>query len=106
VRVLSRLFRRLFLEQLDLAYTTGQLQFAGALAALHDPQAFGTYLAPLRHCEWVVYAKKPFGSAQRVLDYLGRYTHRVAISNNRLLSMAHDQITYGVHSPLPLACLA
>jgi hypothetical protein len=94
VRVLSRLFRRLFLEQLARAYTTGQLQFAGALASLHEPQAFAAYLAPLRQREWVVYAKKPFGSAQRVLDYLGRYTHRVALSNNRLLSMEHDQITF------------
>jgi hypothetical protein len=94
VRVLSRLFRRLFLEQLAHAYTTGQLQFAGTLASLHDSQAFATYLAPLRQCEWVVYAKKPFGSAQRVLDYLGRYTHRVAISNDRLLSMDNDQITF------------
>ena len=94
VRVLSRVFRRLFLEQLDHAYTTGHLQFTAALASLHDPQAFATYLAPLRHGEWVVYAKKPFGSAQRVLDYLGRYTHRVAISNNRLLSMDDEQITF------------
>jgi hypothetical protein len=94
VRVLSRLFRRLFLEQLAHAFTVGQLQFAGALAALHEPQAFATYLAPLRQREWVVYAKKPFGSAQRVLDYLGRYTHRVAIANNRLLSMEDEQITF------------
>jgi hypothetical protein len=94
VRVLSRLFRRLFLEQLEQAYKTGQLQFSGALAFLHDPQAFATHLTPLRHCEWVVYAKKPFGNVQRVLDYLGRYTHRVAISNNRLLGMDHDQITF------------
>jgi hypothetical protein len=94
VRVLSRLLRRVFLEQLAQAYTTGQLQFAGALVSLHDPQAFAAYLAPLRRSEWVVYAKKPFGSAQRVLDYLGRYTHRVAISNNRLLSMDQEQITF------------
>jgi hypothetical protein len=94
VRVLSRLFRRLFLEHLDQAYATGQLQFSGALASLHDPHAFAAYLAPLRQSEWVVYAKKPFGSAQRVLDYLGRYTHRVALSNNRLVSMDHDQITF------------
>jgi len=94
VGVLSRLFRRVFLEQRDHAYTTGQWQFAGARASLHDPQAFGTYLASLRQREWVVYAKKPFGSAQRVLDYLGRYTHRVARANNRLLSMDHDQITF------------
>ncbi len=94
VRVLSRLFRRLFLEQLDHAYTTGQLQFSSALAPLHEPQAFAAYVAPLRQREWVVYAKKPFGSADRVLDYLGRYTHRVAISNNRLLSMDQEQITF------------
>jgi hypothetical protein len=93
VRVLSRLFRRLFLEQLEQAYATGQLQVNAVLAALHDPHAFAAYLAPLRKSEWVVYAKKPFGSAQRVLDYLGRYTHRVAISNNRLLSMDDEQIT-------------
>jgi Putative transposase len=94
VRVLSRVFRRLFLEQLDHAYTTGQLQFTGTLATLHEPQAFARYLAPLRQSEWIVYAKKPFGSAQRVLDYLGRYTHRVAISNNRLLSMDDEQVTF------------
>jgi Putative transposase len=94
VRVLARLFRRLFLEHLDQAYAAGQLQFSGALAALHAPHAFAAYLAPLRQSEWVVYAKKPFGSAQRVLDYLGRYTHRVALSNNRLVSMDHDQITF------------
>lgn len=92
--MLSRLFRRLFLEQLDHAYTTGQLQFSSALAPLHEPQAFAAYVAPLRQREWVVYAKKPFGSADRVLDYLGRYTHRVAISNNRLLSMDQEQITF------------
>ena len=94
VRVLSRLFRRLFLEQIEHAYTAGQLQFSSALAPLHEPHAFAAYLAPLRQREWVVYAKKPFGSAQRVLDYLGRYTHRVAISNNRLLSMDQEQITF------------
>jgi Putative transposase/Transposase zinc-binding domain len=94
VRVLSRLFRRLFLAHLEQAYTTGQLQFAGALASLHELPAFAAYLAPLRQSEWVVYAKKPFGSAQRVLDYLGRYTHRVALSNNRLVSLDHDQITF------------
>jgi Putative transposase/Transposase zinc-binding domain len=94
VRVLSRLFRRLFLEQLEHAYATGQLQFAGALATFHDPQVFAAHLVPLRQREWVVYAKKPFGSAQRVLDYLGRYTHRVALSNNRLISMDDELITF------------
>jgi hypothetical protein len=92
--VLSRLFRRLFLEQLVRAHATDQLQFSGALAALREAKAFAEYLASLHQREWVVYAKKPFGSAQRVLDYLGRYVHRVAISNNRILSMDHDQITF------------
>jgi hypothetical protein len=94
VRVLSRLFRRLFLKQLEHAYVTGQLQFSATLTPLQEPQAFAAYLAPLRQSEWVVYAKKPFGSAHRVLDYLGRYTHRVALSNNRLISMDHEQITF------------
>jgi hypothetical protein len=94
VRVLSRLFRRLFLEHLEQAYATGQLQFAATLTPLQEPQAFAAYLTPLRQSAWVVYAKKPFGSAQRVLDYLGRYTHRVAISNNRLISMDEEQVTF------------
>jgi hypothetical protein len=70
------------------------LQFCASLASLYEPQAFAAYLAPHRQRDWVVYAKKPFGCAQRVLDYLGRYTHRVAISNNRLLGMDHEQITF------------
>jgi hypothetical protein len=94
VRVLSRLFRRVFLEQLEQAYATRQLQFSGALASLDESQAFAAYLAPLRLCEWVVYTKKPFGSAHRVLEYLGRYTHRVAISNNRLVCIDNNQITF------------
>jgi hypothetical protein len=94
VRVLSRLFRRFFLEQLAQAHAKGQLHFSGALTTLHETQAFAAYLTPLHHREWVVYAKKPFGSAQRVLEYLGRYTHRVAISNNRLLSIDDEQITF------------
>jgi hypothetical protein len=84
----------LFLEQLAKAHTTGLLHFSRALATLHETQAFAAYLTPLHQREWVVYAKKPFGSAQRVLDYLGRYTHRVAIANNRLLSMNDEQITF------------
>src|SRR6266702_2403640 len=82
VRVLSRLFRRLFLERLLAAHH--RLKFFGSHAALADPQAFATYLAPLRRTEWVVYAKRPFGGPEAVLAYLSRYTHRVAISNSRL----------------------
>lgn len=94
VRVLSRLFRRLFLEALQRAFDTHQLHFASALAQLVDPQQFTAYLEPVRHTEWVVYAKRPFGSPQQVLDYLGRYTHRVAISNHRLVKLEHDQVSF------------
>jgi hypothetical protein len=86
VRVLSRLFRRLFLDKLAAAHAAGRLKFFGDHAALADPQAFTKYLAPLRKTEWVVYAKKPFGGPQAVLAYLSRYTHRVAIANSRLIA--------------------
>jgi hypothetical protein len=94
VRVLSRLFRRLFLEQLQAAFVRGRLHFAGPLDALRDPAAFAQTLAPLRQLEWVVYAKPPFGGPAQVLEYLGRYTHRVAISNNRLLSLDAGQVRF------------
>jgi hypothetical protein len=84
VRVLSRLFRRRFLEDLDKAHRTGQLQFFGEHATLADPVIFKEWLAPLGKCEWVVYAKQPFAGPKAVLAYLSRYTHRVAISNARL----------------------
>ncbi len=83
VRVLSRLFRRLFLERLLAAHQAGHLKFFGDHAALADAQALAAYLAPLRRAEWVVYAKRPFGGPQAVLTYLSRYTHRVAIANSR-----------------------
>ena len=86
VRVLSRLFRRLFLEGLLALHRAGNLNFFGDLAELSSPDAFATYLAPLRKTEWVVYAKPPFGGPEAVLAYLSRYTHRVAISNSRLVS--------------------
>ena len=89
VRVLSRLFRRLFLEALEQEHRAGTLQFFSQHAALADPKVFTRWLAPLRRCEWVVYAKKPFAGPQAVLAYLSRYTHRVAISNSRLV--AHDE---------------
>jgi Putative transposase/Transposase zinc-binding domain len=94
VRVLSRLFRRLFLEKLLAAHQAGRLTFFGNHAALADPQAFATYLAPSRKAEWVVYAKKPFGGPQAVLAYLSRYTHRVAIANSRLIACDRDGVTF------------
>ena len=86
VQVLSRLFRRLFLEGLLALHRTGQLVFYGDLARLKGTRAFATWLAPFRKIEWVVYAKPPFGGPEAVLAYLSRYTHRVAISNSRLVS--------------------
>ncbi len=94
VRVLSRLFRRLFLEQLRRAFDTGLLRFHGQLEPLRDPPAFAAWLAPAAYAEWVVYAKPPVGGARQVLDYLGRYTHRVAISNNRLLRLDGDSVLF------------
>jgi Putative transposase/Transposase zinc-binding domain len=94
VRVLSRLFRRLFLEQLQTAFEAGKLQFFSSLERLRDPRVFAQYLAPLRQSEWVVYAKPPFAGPEQVLNYLGRYTHRVAISNNRLLDIDNGRVTF------------
>ena len=94
VRVLSRLFRRRFLEQLEQAQRNGRLQFFGEHAALTDAHAFASWLAPLRQCEWVVYAKRPFAGPQAVLAYLARYTHRVAISNSRLISSDERGVTF------------
>jgi hypothetical protein len=92
VRVLSRLFRRLFLERLLAAYH--RLKFFGDHAALADAQAFAAYLAPLRRTEWVVYAKRPFGGPQAVLAYLSRYTHRVAIANSRLIACDRNRVSF------------
>ena len=94
VRVLSRLFRRRFIEELEKLHRAGQLQFFGDEAKLLDPGAFARWLAPLRACEWVVYAKRPFAGPEAVLAYLSRYTHRVAISNRRLLAMNEHGITF------------
>ena len=94
VRVLSCLFRRLLVEYLQAAFDQGQLQFFSSLARLRDRNTFAQYLAPLRRAKWVVYAKRPFGGPEQVLNYLGRYTHRVAISNNRLLNIDRDQIAF------------
>jgi hypothetical protein len=94
VRVLSRLFRRLVLEKLTTAHRAGGLQFFGNHAALTDAQAFAAYLAPLRNSEWVVYSKRPFGGPEEVLRYLARYTHRVAISNRRLVALDDKGVTF------------
>jgi len=94
VKVLSRLFRRLVLEALQKAHTAGALQFFGELESLCDPSAFSQFLAPLGQKEWVVYAKPPFGGPAHVLEYLGRYTHRVAISNQRLLTLQDGQVSF------------
>ena len=94
VRVLSRLFRRRFLEELQRLHDGGKLRFFGEHVALAEPAAFKAWLAPLRKCEWVVYAKRPFAGPQAVLAYLSRYTHRVAISNSRLLAMDERGITF------------
>jgi putative transposase/transposase-like zinc-binding protein len=94
VRVLSRLFRRLFLEKILAAHQANNLKFFGDHATLADPQAFAAYLAPLRRTEWVVYAKRPFGGPQAVLAYLSRYTHRVAIANSRLIACDRSGVTF------------
>jgi hypothetical protein len=94
VRVLSRLFRRRFLQALEEAHRTGKLQFFGDSAGLADPKAFARWLAPLRKIEWVVYAKRPFAGPEAVLAYLSRYTHRVAIANSRLLAMDERGVTF------------
>ncbi len=94
VRVLSRLFRRLFLEGLAALHEAGRLTFFGDLASLADKRAFDAALAPLRRCEWVVFAKRPFAGPQAVLAYLSRYTHRVAISNSRLIALDDKGVTF------------
>jgi len=94
VRVLSRLFRRLLLQLLEKAFEDDQLRFFSALRHLQDSTAFHHYLHPLRQAEWVVYAKPPFAGPQQVLDYVGRYTHRVAISNHRLLDIEDGHVKF------------
>jgi integrase len=94
VRVLSRLFRRRFLEALENTHRCGKLQFFSEHMALADADAFANWLAPLRKEEWVVYAKPPFAGPQAVLAYLSRYTHRVAISNSRLVAMDERGVTF------------
>lgn len=94
VRVLARLFRRLFLTQLETAFDAGALQFVASLEPLRDRQAFLQHLAPARQADWVVYAKRPFAGPQQVLDYVGRYTHRIAISDSRLVDINDGEVTF------------
>jgi len=93
-RVLSRLFRRLFLTRLKAAHRASRLRFSGDLERLAAPKAFAALLAPLRRVEWVVYAKRPFAGPGQVLAYLSRYTHRVAISNRRLLALDNGRVSF------------
>jgi len=94
VRVLSRLFRRLFLDKLAQAHQAGHLTFFAKHTGLVNANAFAAYLAPLRRIEWVVYAKRPFAGPETVLAYLSRYTHRVAIANSRLISSRSNGVTF------------
>jgi hypothetical protein len=94
VRVLSRLFRRLFLERLQVAFHAAKLQFFGDLEPLRDPRTFAQHLAQAKQYDWVVYAKRPFAGPQQVLDYVGRYTHRVALSNNRLIDISNGRVRF------------
>ena len=94
VRVLSRLFRRLFLERLNQAFQTGELKFFGEHRNLADATAFADWLKPMKQIDWVVYAKRPFAGPEAVLAYLSRYTHRVAISNSRLLAFNEHGVTF------------
>ena len=94
VRVLSRLFRRLFLEGISSLHATGRLAFHGDLADLTEADAFAALLAPWRRADWVVYTKRPFGGPEAVLAYLARYTHRVAIANSRLVAMDRHGVTF------------
>ena len=84
----------LFLRYLEKAFAAGELNFFSAHRHLHEPAAFRRYLAPVWNTEWVVYAKRPFAGPAQVLDYVGRYTHRVAISNNRLVSMDNGKVRF------------
>jgi hypothetical protein len=94
VRVLSKLFRRLFLEQLYAVYRRNELAFYGSLQNLSDEKVFADYLAPLRQRDWFVYAKRPFAGPKAVLNYLSQYTHRVAISNRRLIACDNECVTF------------
>jgi hypothetical protein len=92
--VLSRLFRRLFLTYLEEAFDSGKLRFFSSLEALRDRQAFDRHLEPVRNLKWVVYAKPPFAGPQQVVNYVGRYTYRVAISNHRIVDIEAGEVKF------------
>ena len=94
IKVLQRLYRRLFLQKLAAAHATGRLQFFDALAPLANTRTFARHLAPVRRTDWIVYAKKPFAGPEQVLRYLARYTHRIAISNRRLTALDDRSVTF------------
>jgi len=94
VNVLSALFRGKFLSRLRRAFKRGELRFFGDLALLNDPKRFRAFIGPLHNVDWIVYSKRPFGGPKHVLHYLARYTHRVAISNHRLLDISDGQVTF------------
>ena len=94
VRALARVFRGKYLAGLQQAFARGALRFAGGVAGLADPTAFRQFLATLRAHDWVVYAKPPFGGPEQVLEYLGRSTHRVALSNDRLVRLEAGQVRF------------
>src|SRR5881296_22170 len=94
VRALARVFRGKYLQALHHAFITGKLRFAGSLAALADPEAFAIWLRDLRRHDWIVYAKRPFAGPTQLLEYLGRYTHRVAISNERLVGHTEGVVRF------------
>jgi hypothetical protein len=94
VKVLARLYRRLFLHELEAARSAGQIKLAGALAPLSESGAFEDAMRQWRRINWVVYAKAPFGGATQVLAYLGRYTHRVAIANSRIVALGDDSVSF------------
>jgi hypothetical protein len=94
IPVLREVFRGKFVDALKLAFQRGQLHLSGDLASLAQPKFFAAWLRPLFRQKWVVYSKPPFGGPEYVLHYLGRYTHRVAISNHRLVSLANGQVTF------------
>ena len=105
VRVLSRYFRRVLLQALQDAFESGQLHFAGRLQSLGDPRRFADHLRPARETEWVVYAKRPFAGPEQVLDYLGRYTHRIAISDQRLCSLDDSSVRFPLQGLSPSRCV-
>jgi len=94
VKALAKAFRHRYVKALVALYGAGELKFPGRTAELADPRAFGRLVTDLKKADWIVYAKRPFAGPQAVLDYLGRYTHRVALSNHRIVSMQDGAVTF------------